>query len=255
MLADQIRIVTAELAQDEKALSDSAAALEQLLRDTPATEPTPITAVPPAGEPAMAHEDAPAMEMPPGVPEEATSAPEASENLDAPVMEAAEEPANDAIESDASPVSAEAESADTPVMEATEADEHPTDTEMSSEEAVAPSNEEHVDAEMPAPTPIKAEESDPMVAAAKQDAAYTLIAYPFVRFSDLGQFQAALQKLAGVHDIQVRRFAQGTLEMRIGYDGGPDLVSALRTLETEVEDVREEAPDRLRLRLRASHDA
>lgn len=241
-LADQIRVVTAELAQDERALSESAAALEQLLRDTPTAEPTPITAVPSASEPAM--------EMAPEMTGEAAPAPEASEDLDAPVMEAAEEPATEAMEPDASPVMTEAEVTDTPAMETAPA-------EMSGEESVAPPSEEPVDEEMPAPPPIpiKTEESDAMVAAAKQDAAYTLIAYPFVRFSDLGQFQTALQKLTGVHDIQVRRFAQGTLEMRISYDGVSDLASALRTLETEVEDVREEAPDRLRLRLRASHDA
>jgi hypothetical protein len=90
---------------------------------------------------------------------------------------------------------------------------------------------------------------------AQGDGSYTLIAYPFVRFSDLGQFQAALQKLAGVHDVQVRRFAQGTLEMRVGYAGTTDLATTLRTLATEVEDVQEEEPYRLRVRLRTSQDA
>ncbi len=84
------------------------------------------------------------------------------------------------------------------------------------------------------------------------DSMYTLIAYPFVRFSDLGQFQSALQKLSGVHDVQVRRFAQGTLEMRIGYAGTTDLATVLRTLAAEIEDVEEEEPYRLRVRLRAS---
>lgn len=90
--------------------------------------------------------------------------------------------------------------------------------------------------------------------AARSDDAYTLVAYPFVRFSDLGQFQAALQKLGGVHDVQVRRFAQGTLEMRIGYTGTTDLATTLRTLTTEVEDVQEEEPSRLRVRLRTGHE-
>ncbi len=92
-------------------------------------------------------------------------------------------------------------------------------------------------------------------AVSHEEGSYTLIAYPFVRFSDLGQFQAALQKLAGVHDVQVRRFAQGTLEMRIGYTGATDLATTLRTLATEVEDVQEEEPNRLRVRLRTSQDA
>ena len=89
---------------------------------------------------------------------------------------------------------------------------------------------------------------------APEDGSYTLIAYPFVRFSDLGQFQAALQKLSGVHDVQVRRFAQGTLEMRVGYTGTTDLATTLRSLVTEVEDVQEEEPSRLRVRLRTSQD-
>jgi hypothetical protein len=94
-----------------------------------------------------------------------------------------------------------------------------------------------------------------MRSAPPEDGSYTLIASPFVRFSDLGQFQAALQRLAGVHDVQVRRFAQGTLEMRVGYTGTTDLATALRTLATEVEDVQEEEPSRLSVRLRTSQDA
>jgi hypothetical protein len=89
----------------------------------------------------------------------------------------------------------------------------------------------------------------------KTDGTYTLIASPFVRFSDLGQFQAALQKLTGVHDAQVRRFAQGTLEMRIGYSGTTDLATTLRTLATEIEDVSEEEPYQLRVHLRTSQNA
>ncbi len=77
---------------------------------------------------------------------------------------------------------------------------------------------------------------------------YSIVAYPFTRFSDLGQFQATLQELVGIHDVQVRRFAQGTLEMRIGYDGTVPLVQALRHV-TGVENVEEEEPYRLRVRL------
>jgi len=43
--------------------------------------------------------------------------------------------------------------------------------------------------------------------------------------------------------------------MRIGYEGGADLADALRTLTTEIEDVREEEPYQLRVRLRTSHEA
>ncbi len=78
---------------------------------------------------------------------------------------------------------------------------------------------------------------------------YTLVVYPFTRFSDLGQFQSALQELVGIHDVQVRRFAQGTLEMRLSYDGASALPQALRGLPIRVEDVEEEEPYRLRVRL------
>ncbi len=66
-------------------------------------------------------------------------------------------------------------------------------------------------ARRPAPVPVNGNE--------KMAGTYTLVVYPFTRFSDLGQFQSVLQELVGIHDIQVRRFAQGTLEMRLGYDG------------------------------------
>jgi len=107
------------------------------------------------------------------------------------------------------------------------------------------------------PMPREGNEDERVVAprlTSKPDGTYTLVAYPFVRFSDLGQFQAALQRLAGVHDVQVRRFAQGTLEMRIGYSGATDLATTLRTLVTEIEDVQEEEPYQLRVRLRTSQD-
>jgi len=129
------------------------------------------------------------------------------------------------------------------------------------EQAAAPSMEETgpIPHEEPAAplAPVARDEDERVVAprpAGSPDGMYTLIAYPFVRFSDLGQFQAALQKLAGVHDVQVRRFAQGTLEMRIGYSGVTDLATTLRTLATEIEDVREEEPGRLSVRLRTSQE-
>lgn len=78
---------------------------------------------------------------------------------------------------------------------------------------------------------------------------YALVVYPFTRFSDLGQFQSALQELVGIHDVQVRRFAQGTLEMRLSYDGNSPLPQALRGLPIKVEEVDEEEPYRLRVRL------
>ncbi|HEY8292487.1 MAG TPA: hypothetical protein VIG44_08360, partial [Thermomicrobiales bacterium] len=112
--------------------------------------------------------------------------------------------------------------------------------------------------ESPAPAEHDERNEDERVVAPRiaprTDGTYTVVAYPFVRFSDLGQFQAALQKLTGVHDVQVRRFAQGTLEMRIGYSGGTDLATTLRTMATEVEDVQEEEPYHLRVRLHTSQD-
>ncbi|GEM_PF-5024093 len=129
------------------------------------------------------------------------------------------------------------------------------------EQAVAPPMEDTGPSpQVETAAPIERDERDEdervkaPLATSKQDGMYTLVAYPFVRFSDLGQFQAALQKLAGVHDVQVRRFAQGTLEMRVGYSGATDLATTLRTLATEIEDVREEEPYRLSVRLRTSQD-
>lgn len=78
---------------------------------------------------------------------------------------------------------------------------------------------------------------------------YALIAHPFARFSDLGQFQAAVQALPSVHNVRVRRFAQGTLEMRVDYDGSAPLTDVLRGLPLAVEEVAQEEPFRLRVRL------
>jgi len=100
-------------------------------------------------------------------------------------------------------------------------------------------------ARRPAPAPTSGNE--------KVSGTYTLVVYPFTRFSDLGQFQSVLQELVGIHDVQVRRFAQGTLEMRLGYDGTVPLPQALHNLSVGIEDVEEEEPYRLRVRLDLNH--
>jgi hypothetical protein len=96
-------------------------------------------------------------------------------------------------------------------------------------------------------------EAVPVAAPASQAgpaaSSYALIAHPFARFSDLGQFQAAVQALPSVHNVRVRRFAQGTLEMRVEYDGSAPLTDVLRGLPLAVEDVAQEEPFRLRVRL------
>ena len=66
---------------------------------------------------------------------------------------------------------------------------------------------------------------------------YVLIASPFARFTDLGGFQAAVQTLPGVQDVRVRRFAQGTLEMRVSYFGDTPLADLLRRLAPPIHDV------------------
>ena len=78
---------------------------------------------------------------------------------------------------------------------------------------------------------------------------YALIARPFARFTDLGGFQAAVQALPGVENVRVRRFAQGTLEMRVDYHGDRPLADLLRELTLPVEDVAQEEPNRLHIRL------
>lgn len=79
---------------------------------------------------------------------------------------------------------------------------------------------------------------------------YVLIAQPFGRFSDLGRFQTAVQALRGVQNARVRRFAQGTLEMRLDYDGTLPLQEALTGLALPVEAVEQLEPHRLAIRLR-----
>ncbi|MHB8647159.1 MAG: hypothetical protein ACYDAR_15335 [Thermomicrobiales bacterium] len=213
-LEQRIRVVTAELANDELALRKSAEMLEHELQGTAST------AVSAGAAPADPE------------PHAATVATETTIPLDT-----MPEPEPEA-ESDAEPEAAE------PLME---------QEGISSMEDTGPIPH----AEPDAPVMGDEREDERVVAplpASKPDGTYTVVAYPFVRFSDLGQFQAALQKLAGVHDVQVRRFAQGTLEMRVGYSGATDLATTLRTLATEIEDVREEEPYRLSVRLRTSND-
>ena len=79
---------------------------------------------------------------------------------------------------------------------------------------------------------------------------YILVAQPFVRFSDLGRFQTAVQALRGVQNARVRRFAQGTLEMRLDYDGPAPLREALCGLALAVEAVEQIDPHRLVVHLR-----
>ncbi len=107
----------------------------------------------------------------------------------------------------------------------------------------------------PSPLPLPARRPTPVPTSGneKVSGTYTLVVYPFTRFSDLGQFQSVLQELVGIHDVQVRRFAQGTLEMRLGYDGTVPLPQALHNLSVGIEDVEEEEPYRLRVRLDLNH--
>lgn len=83
---------------------------------------------------------------------------------------------------------------------------------------------------------------------------YTLIARPFARFTDLGGFQEAVQRLPSIHNVRVRRFAQGTLEMRLDYDGDRPLADLLRGLALPVEEVTQEEPALLRIRLTSLED-
>jgi hypothetical protein len=81
-------------------------------------------------------------------------------------------------------------------------------------------------------------------------ASYILIAQPFGRFSDLGRFQTAVQALRGVQNARVRRFAQGSLEMRLDYDGAAPLRDALAGLTLAVEAVEQIDSEHLMIRLR-----
>jgi hypothetical protein len=227
-LEQHLRAVTTDLANDELALRRSAEVLEEVLRSEPtaapqaaAASPTPLRASAPESAPPAPQAADPSAETGPMeiAPQEEPQADTAETQMASDEPAPADEPA------------AMDESAATPAFEAPAAP--PVSYGAGTDETPAPAAR----------------------SAAPEDGSYTLIAYPFVRFSDLGQFQAALQKLAGVHDVQVRRFAQGTLEMRVGYTGTTDLATTLRTLATEVEDVQEEEPSRLRVRLRTGQDA
>lgn len=216
MLEYRIRTVTTELTNDELALRKSAEVLEQVLRGTPTgtVASAPISAPP-----------APANLATSAVRDISTMKPTASSS---PMPEPAGAP-------EPEPATSPTEQTGAPSME----------------DGIAPSSQP----EPLSPVASDEDESEAVIASPRTNGAsetYTLIASPFVRFSDLGQFQAALQKLTGIHDVQVRRFAQGTLEMRIGYSGATDLATTLRTLATEIEDVREEEPYQLRVRLRTS---
>jgi hypothetical protein len=104
----------------------------------------------------------------------------------------------------------------------------------------------------PDTTPPAPAEESPAASSEAFSSSYTVIAYPFARFSDLGQFQAAVQGLPDVQSVRVRRFAQGTLEMRVEYEGKTPLTSALRDLPLDVEEIQQEEPYQLRVRLRAA---
>jgi hypothetical protein len=226
MLEQRLRLLTSGLSRDEQALRQSIDRLTQALR-------TPIE--------------------PPAAPESASGG--SSPATAAPMNELADTregtgPSPDAAEPTAPPPVAPQEPMGAPA--ATAAPENV---------AVAGSSERTSEAapvaQPAAPAPEETDHAADTAAmpAVTTGGVYTLITYPFVRFSDLGQFQAALQRLQGVHDVQVRRFAQGTLEMTARYEGETNLITALRNLTTEIEEVREEAPYRLRIRLRARTDA
>lgn len=231
-LESHIQTVNAELVTDELALRTSADGLERALQGLP-TAPT-VSAKP---EPNAAMDAAPVTEAP--APQSIMAEP-ASETETEPKTEMVTETETETE----SGMESEPEAA-MPVME---------QAVSSSMEDTGPIEQ----SEMPAPVASDEQEHERVIApppASNSDGTYTLVAYPFVRFSDLGQFQATLQKLTGVHDVQVRRFAQGTLEMHIGYGGPTDLATTLRTLATEIEDVQEEEPYKLRVRLRTSQDS
>lgn len=225
-LEQRLRLLSAGITQDEQALRQSVDRLAEILR----TPTTPATTQP-AAAPTPAPTSAPAMPEPPPAAPESPAA-----------VAAAPEPETPPPATEAPSVSADDPKPEPPV-------------------AVRKVPEPPAAAPPPAPKPEPApattdhDRDTAEMTAVTTGGVYTLITYPFVRFSDLGQFQAALQRLQGVHDVQVRRFAQGTLEMTARYEGETNLVTALRGLTAEIEEVREEAPYRLRVRLRTRTDA
>ncbi len=227
-LEQRLRLLTSGLTQDEQALKQSIDRLAQTLQMPIApAAPAPASAAAPSAAPASApvapEPPAPAPAPEPTPPAEATARPE-------PTPEAPS------------------------IQEMAASTELPIAVREVPQEPAAVARAEPAGEPTP-PGPGHAAPTAEMPAAATTGGVYTLITYPFVRFSDLGQFQAALQRLQGIHDVQVRRFAQGTLEMTARYEGETDLMTALRGMTTEIEEVREEAPYRLRIRLRARTDA
>lgn len=224
MLEQQLRLLTSGITQDEQALRQSIDQLAQALR-------MPVAPAPASGSASLA-----------------TSAPM---NASADAQARGSSPSGMAESAPPPPIAAAAE----PQPTSAESHEEPIRTPTT---AAIPAGSFETPPSVPVSDPaseVADHAAGTAAPAVTTGGVYTLITYPFVRFSDLGQFQAALQRLQGVHDVQVRRFAQGTLEMTARYEGETSLSTALRNLTAEIEEVREEAPYRLRVRLRAHTDA
>lgn len=82
------------------------------------------------------------------------------------------------------------------------------------------------------------------------DGRFTILVYPFGRFSDLAAFQTALQEIPGAHDVRVRRFAEGTLEVSVTYDGIVPLVDAIRGSTFPLDNVSMDDPGIILVRVR-----
>lgn len=254
-LESRVHLLTSTLTREETALQQSVAQLEALLQaaSAPASVPEGTTEEPPQATAAAAlHEETDTADAATEVADTAAAAAEtpAATAAEPPQMAAApadeEEPV--AVREVIAPEPDEQAVTEAPVAGA-EAEAPDAEAATGEPEAPPENLEPQTEAAEAAPEPAAAE-TEP-AAPVTTGGVYTLITYPFVRFSDLGQFQAALQRLRGVHDVQVRRFAQGTLEMTARYEGETDLATALRSLDTEIADVSEEAPYRLRVRLRS----
>ncbi len=99
----------------------------------------------------------------------------------------------------------------------------------------------HAAADLPADSAIAGQAGVPLQG-------FTLIAQPFGHFNDLEVFQVAVQSLVGVQNVRVRRFVQGTLELRADYAGTDTLINAVRQM-VAVDVAEQEAPDRIIIRL------
>jgi len=86
--------------------------------------------------------------------------------------------------------------------------------------------------------------------AAPIDGRFTILVYPFGRFSDLAAFQTALEELPGARDVRVRRFAEGTLEVSVTYDGTVPLIDAIRGLAFPLDSVSTDEPGTILVRVR-----